>query len=43
MITIPANERRSAYAVEDLVAYDIFTPSREDWLTRADSYLRNGG
>ena len=43
MITIPANEPHSAYAVEDLVAYDIFTPPREDWLTGADSYLRHGG
>lgn len=43
MITIPANEPHSAFAVEDLVAYDIFTPPREDWLTGTDSYLRSGG
>jgi quercetin dioxygenase-like cupin family protein len=40
MIFIPANVEHSAEAVETLVAYDIFTPPREDWLTGADSYLR---
>ena len=43
MITIPANVEHSAYAVETLVAYDIFTPPREDWLSGSDAYLRNGG
>jgi quercetin dioxygenase-like cupin family protein len=43
MITIPSNMPHSAYAVEDLVAYDIFTPPREDWLSGSDAYLRHGG
>jgi quercetin dioxygenase-like cupin family protein len=41
MISIPANVAHSAEAVETLVAYDIFTPPREDWLTGADAYLRS--
>jgi quercetin dioxygenase-like cupin family protein len=40
MIFIPANVEHTAEALETLVAYDIFTPPREDWLTGADSYLR---
>jgi quercetin dioxygenase-like cupin family protein len=40
MIFIPANVEHTAEAVETLVAYDIFTPPREDWLSGADSYLR---
>ena len=40
MISIPANVPHTAEAVETLVAYDIFTPPREDWLTGADAYLR---
>jgi len=41
MISIPANVAHSAEAVETLVAYDIFTPPREDWLTGADACLRS--
>jgi quercetin dioxygenase-like cupin family protein len=41
MISIPANVAHTAEAVETLVAYDIFTPPREDWLRGDDSYLRN--
>ena len=40
MIFIPADVVHSAEAIETLVAYDIFTPPREDWLTGQDSYLR---
>jgi quercetin dioxygenase-like cupin family protein len=40
MISIPSNAVHSAEAVETLVAYDIFTPVREDWLNGDDSYLR---
>lgn len=40
MISIPANIPHTAEAVETLVAYDIFTPPREDWLSGDDSYLR---
>ena len=40
MIFIPANAVHTAEAVETLVAYDIFTPPREDWISGSDSYLR---
>jgi quercetin dioxygenase-like cupin family protein len=40
MIFIPANEVHSAEAIETLVAYDIFTPPREDWISGKDAYLR---
>ena len=40
MIFIPANVVHTVDAVESLVAYDIFTPPREDWLTGSDAYLR---
>ncbi|MBK8016629.1 MAG: cupin domain-containing protein [Betaproteobacteria bacterium] len=40
MIFIPADVPHTAEAVETLVAYDIFTPAREDWLTGSDDYLR---
>lgn len=40
MIFIPANVVHTAVAVESLVAYDVFTPPRADWITGDDSYLR---
>ena len=40
MISIPSNVKHTATAVEKLVAYDIFTPPREDWLSGSDAYLR---
>jgi quercetin dioxygenase-like cupin family protein len=40
MIFIPANVPHTAEAVETLVAYDVFTPPREDWIRGTDSYLR---
>ncbi len=40
MLSIPANTVHTATAVETLVAYDIFTPPREDWLKGEDAYLR---
>jgi quercetin dioxygenase-like cupin family protein len=40
MIFIPANVVHRAEAVEKLIAYDIFTPPREDWLKGEDGYLR---
>jgi hypothetical protein len=41
MIFIRGNVVHTAEAVETLVAYDIFTPPREDWLTGGDAYLRS--
>jgi quercetin dioxygenase-like cupin family protein len=40
MISIPANVVHTAVAVETLVAYDIFTPPRKDWINGEDAYLR---
>lgn len=40
MIFIAGNVEHSAEAVETLVAYDIFTPLREDWIKGEDAYLR---
>ena len=40
MIFIPANVVHTVDAVETLVAYDIFTPPREDWIKGEDAYLR---
>lgn len=39
-IFIPANAVHGAEALETLVAYDVFTPPRQDWLTGDDAYLR---
>jgi quercetin dioxygenase-like cupin family protein len=41
MVYIPPDTVHSAEAVEDLVAYDIFSPPREDWIKGEDAYLRN--
>lgn len=40
MIFIPANVVHTVEAVERLVAYDVFTPPREDWIKGEDAYLR---
>jgi quercetin dioxygenase-like cupin family protein len=40
ILFIPPNAIHAAEAVEDLVAYDIFTPPREDWIKGEDVYLR---
>jgi len=40
MIFIPADVVHTATALESLVAYDIFTPVRADWISGDDSYLR---
>ena len=41
MVYIPPDTVHSAEAVEELEAYDIFTPPRQDWIKGEDSYLRN--
>ncbi|HUK91763.1 MAG TPA: cupin domain-containing protein [Blastocatellia bacterium] len=42
MLYIPPNTVHAAEALEDLVAYDYFTPPREDWISGEDAYLRTG-
>ncbi|HKV42984.1 MAG TPA: cupin domain-containing protein [Blastocatellia bacterium] len=41
MLYIPPNAVHAADALEDLVAYDIFVPPREDWISGDDAYLRD--
>ncbi|MES1247973.1 MAG: cupin domain-containing protein [Actinomycetota bacterium] len=40
VLTIPANVPHMAVALEDTLDVDVFTPPREDWLAKSDSYLR---
>ena len=40
MVYIPPDTVHAAEALEDLVAYDIFTPPRQDWIKGEDAYLR---
>jgi quercetin dioxygenase-like cupin family protein len=40
VLVIPSNTPHSAYALEDTVDIDIFSPPREDWLDGSDAYLR---
>jgi quercetin dioxygenase-like cupin family protein len=42
MLYIPPNTVHGAEALEDIVAYDVFTPPREDWIRGEDAYLRTG-
>jgi quercetin dioxygenase-like cupin family protein len=42
VLHIPSNVPHRAVALEDTVDLDIFSPIREDWLTKNDSYLRRG-
>jgi len=40
VLCIPANLPHEAWAVEDTVDLDVFTPPRADWLAKTDGYLR---
>jgi quercetin dioxygenase-like cupin family protein len=42
VLCIPANMPHEAWALEDTVDLDVFTPPREDWLNKTDDYLRHG-
>jgi len=37
---IPANVPHSAEVLEDVVAVDVFSPPRQDWIRGDDAYLR---
>lgn len=39
-LIIPPNLPHSAEALEDTTAFDIFSPPRQDWINKEDSYLR---
>jgi quercetin dioxygenase-like cupin family protein len=42
VLCIPSNMPHEAWAIEDTVDLDVFTPPREDWLNKTDDYLRHG-
>ena len=42
VLHIPSNVPHRAVALEDTLDLDIFSPIREDWLTKNDAYLRRG-
>ena len=42
VLCIPGNMPHQAWALEDTLDLDVFTPPREDWLNKADDYLRHG-
>jgi len=42
VLCIPANMPHEAWALEDTLDLDVFTPPREDWLNKTDAYLRHG-
>jgi len=42
VLCIPPNMLHEAWALEDTLDLDVFTPPREDWLNKTDAYLRHG-
>jgi quercetin dioxygenase-like cupin family protein len=42
VLCIPPNVPHEAWAEEDTVDLDVFTPPRADWLAKNDAYLRGG-
>ena len=42
VLCIPPNMPHEAWALEDTLDLDVFTPPREDWLNKSDGYLRHG-
>ena len=40
VLHIPANVWHKAEALEDTLDVDVFSPPRQDWLDKTDSYLR---
>jgi quercetin dioxygenase-like cupin family protein len=42
VLCIPADMPHEAWALEDTLDLDVFTPPREDWLNKTDAYLRHG-
>ncbi|HMB91702.1 MAG TPA: cupin domain-containing protein [Rhodothermales bacterium] len=41
VLHIPSNVPHKALALEDTLDVDIFSPPRQDWLDKTDTYLRN--
>lgn len=42
VLLIPSNVPHRAVALEDTLDLDVFSPIRQDWLDKDDSYLRGG-
>lgn len=42
VLHIPSNVPHEAEALEDTLDVDVFSPPRQDWLSRTDAYLRGG-
>jgi len=40
VLHIPSNVPHEALALEDTLDVDVFSPPREDWIRKTDSYLR---
>jgi len=40
VLRIPSNVPHSAEALEDTLDLDVFSPIRQDWIDKTDSYLR---
>jgi quercetin dioxygenase-like cupin family protein len=40
VLHIPSNVPHKAEALEDTLDVDVFSPPRQDWLDKSDSYLR---
>jgi quercetin dioxygenase-like cupin family protein len=40
VLHIPSNVPHKAQALDDTLDVDVFSPPREDWLNKTDSYLR---
>ena len=40
VLHIPSNVPHKAEALEDTLDVDVFSPPRQDWLDKTDSYLR---
>ena len=41
VLHLPSNVPHEAHALEDTLDVDVFSPPRQDWLNKTDSYLRN--
>jgi quercetin dioxygenase-like cupin family protein len=42
VLLIPGGVRHRALALADTLDLDVFTPPRQDWIEKTDSYLRGG-
>jgi quercetin dioxygenase-like cupin family protein len=43
VLHLPSNVPHEAHALEDTLDLDVFSPPRQDWLSKTDDYLRGSG